>query len=91
MHDFLAQCFFFFEGYDGVDSARIAKHAINKPFKQTKTDLQPSLSLTFKRKNRCIEYSVVLSSKLDKVIREHFFSSFEDNFTLLFFIREIFN
>ena len=51
-----------------MDSSRIEQLDANKPFKQTKTYLKPILSLTFDRKDRCIEYSVVLSAKLDKVI-----------------------
>ena len=57
-----------FQNYDVVDSARIAQLDVNKRFKQTKTDLKPILSLTFNRIDRCIEYSVVLSAKLDEVI-----------------------
>ena len=58
----------FFQNYDGVISERIAQLDVNKPFKQTKTDLRPILSLSFDSKDLCIEYSVVLSAKLDKVI-----------------------
>ena len=50
-------------------SARIAQLNVNKLFKQTKKkDLKPILSLSFDGKNRFVEYSVVLSTKLDKEI-----------------------
>lgn len=49
-------------------SPRIAQLDVNKPFKPTKRDLELIVSFTFDRKDRFIEYSVALSTKLDKVI-----------------------
>ena len=37
-----------FHNYDGVISERIAQLDVNKPFKQTKTDLKPRLIVIFR-------------------------------------------
>ena len=65
--EFLAMVF---QNYNNVISACIAQLDVNKPFKQTKRDLKPILSLSFNRKNHFIKYmySVVLTTKLDKEI-----------------------
>ena len=46
----------------------MAQLDVNKLFKRTKTDLKLILSLTFNRKDHCLDCSVVLSAKPDKVI-----------------------